>query len=173
MKNEDSCKLPEMFLTNNNWFLCILNNFGLILNDFSCFSSKMCQKWPQSWSHHNRSRADGRKWWSPSDFSWFETLAKVKLLFLEVLLMMKTLGWRRKKPTARGPPKIARRAPLGGSWRRVLRTIYHPNTSETSSDSWEPNEIARQRRSSGQKSKFWWWNSTVSGGIFDFWKSWK
>ena len=43
----------------------------------------------------------------------------------------------KKKTVTRGPPKIARRAPLGGRWRRVLRTIFHHNTPWASNDSWE------------------------------------
>ena len=105
----------------------IWNHLGTSWMHFSCFRSKMTQKWPQSWSYLDRCRADGRKWWSPSDFSWFETLGTKKLLFLEVVLMMKTLGWRRKKTVTRGPPKIARRAPLRGRWRRVLRTTWFTN----------------------------------------------
>ena len=83
---------------------------------------KIFQKWPQKWSQSNSSRVAGEKSWTPSDFSWFETLDPVELLFLELFLMPQTSVQRRKKSLAGGPPKIARRAPLRQIWRRVLRT---------------------------------------------------
>ena len=86
-------------------------------------SSKWPRKNVQTRSQLNRSRGHMEKSWSPSDSSWFETKCNVKLLFLEPIWIMKTLGWRRKKSLAGGPPDFARRGPLGRRGRRVLRTI--------------------------------------------------
>ena len=108
--------------------LILFYYFGFLIDSdlnfigFSCFQPKMCQKVVQKWSCFTRSRGRTEKSQRKSKSSWFETLGIVKLLFLEDVLMTKTLGWSRKKPVTRGPPKSARRAPLRAKWGRVLRT---------------------------------------------------
>ena len=81
----------------------------------------------QKWSRPNRSRGPTEKSSKESDSSWFETLGMIEFLFPEPLWIMKTLGWRSKKRTARGPPDFARRGPLGRRGRRVLRTMIIQN----------------------------------------------
>ena len=87
----------------------------------------------QTRSTRNRSRGPREKSLKESDSSWFQTFETVALLFLGSLLIMKTLGRRSKKRTARGPPDFARRGPLGRRWRRVLRTMIIQNQLNTDS----------------------------------------
>ena len=83
----------------------------------------MCQKVVQKCSRAKGSRGRTEKWQRTSKSPWFETRAKVKLFFLDLLLTIKILVQRSKKRVARGPPNFARRDPLEPSWRRLLRTM--------------------------------------------------